>query len=313
MKQILFPFKNWDQPEFYRDSILVDSLRIELNLAISKNPQTGDSVTALVSDLSATDAKRYAYFELLKKISILQLMPQVHRLQTKNNAKKMIDFYLKNGVAIHFRKARACENAKLELIERDRVLRSWFGQCKPTMISGVASSFDHKISNIYSISYYTIKLNPSDPYTTIGYFGFPKDPDLHPLFFGFGSATALEAACKKASHAAIQNLGRAWNKQSSSQPSPLDPTSQQQQEYFLLPSNHQKIKDWLDGKSSNNEYGLKAELVPLKNMQMNFFDITPAEFNKKFFVIKAESLQTIPFWFGKPDGFIKTAMPDLFI
>ena len=191
---------------------------------------------------------------------------------------------------------------KFELIERDRVLRCWYGQIIPQKLQ-LPQPLDAKLGMFYHISKYLFR-DSADPYYTIGYFGFPKDSEKHPLFFGFGSAASLQTAGRKAADEAITRLSRLWN-----QPIPhklpiFAPTANFHQDYFSHPANHEKIREWLSGRNSEQRLFFKPEYKVVKDYAIDYFDITPPEFKKKFFVVKAVSAQAIPLWFGIPDAIL---------
>ena len=110
---------------------------------------------------------------------------------------------LSNGVAIGPDLAWATERARLELIERDRVLRAWYGELEP---EALALPGEPPASETYAWRAATFPTD-DEPEHVVGVFGFPLR-DEAPLLRGFAARTTEGPSM------AIAYTRRAWREPS---------------------------------------------------------------------------------------------------
>jgi len=160
-----------------------------------------------------------------------------------------------NGVAAGVAWRDAARRARFELVERDRVLRSWFGHIVPKRVSTAPGKLP-PIDEHYDVRAYVFG-EPALGVTVAGVFAFPRG--RRPLVYGFGARDELDAALGVASSELVQRLGFLWDEPlPESQPEPR-PTPAFHQDHYLFPPNHERIHEWLSG-AHGRFAGVLAEL-----------------------------------------------------
>jgi ribosomal protein S12 methylthiotransferase accessory factor YcaO len=165
-------------------------------------------------------------------------------------------------VALDFNRERAMKKAYQELVERDFVLRSWWGEIKPEKISLKGSWFLSKeiqknllkLSSEYLVELYNFGQS-FDGICVMGVFIHPiglERKNNYPIVYGFGSRSSASQAFEHALNEALQRLGflkdeklkdyQEFSKEVSFSPSPL-----YHQEYYLTYEGNEKIMRWLEG------------------------------------------------------------------
>ncbi len=167
----------------------------------------GAAVTGAAA--GATEPLQRAFFELLERTCIIEAetgpssvfpllnlegTPKGEITRTElfpvNPFPERWRFSKSNGVAAHTSWPLACEAARLELIERDRILRSWYGEFMPSAANEFltpelipASLRAHYEFQLFRFAH-PLEKNPQTHVFAL--FGFPKDslvrefPDLAP-------------------------------------------------------------------------------------------------------------------------------------
>src|SRR5699024_10783813 len=103
---------------------------------------------------------------------------------------------------------RAQKAAALELIERDRILRSWYGGPSPQATSLPHSIPLGELPRHYRIE--TYRFPKADSEIEVGaVFGFPTHPEA-PFFCGFGASHSLEEALRHAFREGLQRMAFLW-------------------------------------------------------------------------------------------------------
>lgn len=195
-----------------------------------------------------------------------------------------------NGVAIHSDQKLAMKNAKMELIERDVILRSWLGGHSPTVIENSDEQNEKvlkKLSPLYNWKHYSFTDVGSEAQVTAT-FGFPKKL-RHPLIYGFGADEKKAGAIKKSTHECLQRLAFLWGEKIPQTLPPFSLGPLYHQEYYLYPGSHPKLINWLEKKKS----------VPVERVSSHFtfLDLSPQKANA--YLIKAISSEHLDLYFGK--------------
>jgi hypothetical protein len=281
---------------------------------------------ALGSAASATyaDSMPRAFFELLERLSIVEaenspdlqysaLNEKGEQIGVRPSLDVMIpklksDLWVlsrSNGVAAgpDFQSAR--RSAELELVERDRLIRSWYGEVGVQEISRLALPvYPAEFARKYDFSVF--QFESLESIEVVGAFGFPRTTEL-PLLFGFGAGGSVSDALKRAVREIDQRMGFLMEE-------PLPPTCPEialspafNQDYFLYPPHHRLIRDWLDGKHFTREpIGPQADLSLTE-----WIDITPMQWSEKLRVIKSINATLAPLTFGKGHPWVTPGRYDI--
>jgi hypothetical protein len=285
---------NWSKPEFIHDIIKINNVPIEIVGLSSKNKQNQEvtgSAGGYTYKLSNVFNLPRAYYELLERTTIIDSINSGKLiLPTPQHSKS-------NGIAAGTTPLSTQDSARFELIERDSILRSWFGQIKPKEYENVYTyiAFPKELNEFYEFKFYTFTNKINNLTEVVGVFGFPKKLK-YPLVYGFGADRFLEDAAYKAERECIQRLGFLWNEEIPKSKPKAYVSPMFHQDYFLYPKNHKKIINWLDGKTENylGEY-------EKKNPEFRYIDLTPKHLRGKMHVVKAECNDCLPLIFGGGD------------
>src|SRR5690606_19625166 len=111
-----------------------------------------------------------------------------------------------NGVALHRSWEEACLRARLELIERDRVLRSWYGELAPSPAPVPTS-----LARFATDEWCACRIpEPRDGDVEVAaIIGFPREPGGS-LARGFAARASLDEALEAAALEALQGLAFLW-------------------------------------------------------------------------------------------------------
>jgi hypothetical protein len=305
--------RRWGEPTVFSDTVSVCGIGIHLaGLCVSSDD--GGSVTGSAGDLFESPVER-AYFELLERTSVVALSTSDgsdvpirtadgERLEAighdvvapKSGEPDRWRYARSNGVAAGLSWRGACARAEWELVERDCILRSWYGENSPVRTALPAKAVPQALDEVYSIEAYLFGSAVQSRVEVAGVFGFPKRGDA-PMLYGFGARPAREPALLAAANECIQRLGFLWGEAIPSREPHLSPTAEFHQDFFMWPPAHDRIRRWLAG-----EHRLLvpdfAESTPAQRAERRFVDLTPLELRSKFFVAKALPDGEVPLVFG---------------
>ena len=214
---------------------------------------------------------------------------------------KMWEYSKSNGMALHTSWESACLSAACELVERDMILRAWFGESLPMLVNGFGGLDSEELNDFYEI--YTLSfgkrtvVNLEKDLFVHGCFFIPKDKK-YPFICGFGCADSVGKSIIKAEQESLQRLGFLWDESLPLSLPNFMPHSGFHQEYYLFSGNHGVIRDFLLGKFFEKE---KSKVFIKNPIKMEFFDLTPGFFGGDFYLAKATCDDCIPLIFGKTD------------
>jgi hypothetical protein len=272
------------------------------------------NVTGAAADEQGFPVDR-AFFELIERLSIFLARNRVQPLPVRDlrgvpkgerasarvfpldRRPELLRTSLSNGVALHASWPEACEAALCELIERDRVLRSFAGEWKPAAVEFPDSKLARSLHGEYSVEAYTFGPKRGRlAHVTTGLFLLPKQSRA-PLAYGFGAAKDSDAALSGARREALQRLAFLWGEELPSEPPAPAPTPDYHQEYYLYPPHHAVLRDWLSGKKRHARK--RAAPKPLLETQpVAFVDLQPAGLRRELAVAKAISPRASRLRFG---------------
>jgi hypothetical protein len=149
-----------------------------------------------------------------------------------------------NGVALGSTWTDAARRARFELVERDRVLRSWFGEGAPELLPDIGTLVPAVLHEHYDVRAYSFAEGKNDT-SVAGVFAFPRG--RCPLVYGFGGRDSLRVALGVAVGELVQRLGFLFDEPTPTDPPSPSPTPDFHQDYYLFEGHHEKLKKWLSG------------------------------------------------------------------
>jgi hypothetical protein len=302
--------------ELFVQRVVIGTLELFM-AGLVANADGGASVTGAAADQLGFPIDR-AYFELLERMSIFCARAAAVPLAVRDRAGKpqgerslggvfprdarpdVLRSSLSNGVALHGSWSTACEAALCELVERDRLLRSFAGEVVPKRLSSAEPRLASALQPHYELEAYTF-----DPrrtglrHRTAGVFFQPREA-VAPLVFGFAAAHDLDAALAGATREALQRLAFLWGEALPEAPPPAAPTPDFHQEFYLYPPHRTVLRAWLAGRRRKH-----AELprCGFDGERTSFVDLTPPALRASGLVVaKASSPKAQALRFGGPSG-----------
>ena len=267
---------------------------------------------------SSTQADGYpvnrAYFELLERISIYEANQPDRVLEVRDERGRILGerpaarvfprdvsehlrLSLSNGVALHATWRDACRSALHELIERDRILRSFAGEFAPVRVDMLPSELASATAQQFETVAYEIgQRDPAPKHRTALWFMMPQQIEL-PMTYGFGTAETISDALARAEREAMQRLAFLWGEDLPNQQVEPAPTPDFHQEYYLYPPNHARLTEWLAGQVKPRHTSQRS--LPLfDGTPVTYIDLTPAALRGKLAVAKAISPSARKLRFG---------------
>lgn len=301
----------WTPAECLEDSVVVDGVEL-FRAGWASTSRTGLEVTGSAADREP-ESRRRAHFELLERIATVEAIEQVQsHLSIFDVDKEVVGttsrseafpeseqperwrFARSNGVALHRGWEAACDHARAELVERDRVLRSWYGGAAPILVEvppalATAGSYDWQAFVVpASEAGWCVDV------VVAGVVGFPKRGE-RPLVMGYGAAKDHASALAKAEREALQSLAFLWDESVPSAPPPLTPSALGHLEWWLYPGHHELLRRWLAGENAKLESSLGGTEG---DERIVFVDLTPSWLSDDYKVVKALSTRAAPLKFG---------------
>lgn len=257
-----------------------------------------------------------AYFELLERISIYEAKQPGRVLDVRDahgnvlgqrdaarvfpiDLSPRLRWSLSNGVALHGSWQAACASALHELIERDRVLRSFAGEFPPVRVELPASELARATAEQFeTVAYELGQSHPAPKHRTAMWFMMPRTLVL-PITYGFGTGESLADALARAEREAMQRLAFLWGEELPSEPVQPAATPEFHQDFYLYPPNHARLTEWLAGQI-RPRHARQVGLPLFDGEQVTFIDLTPAALRGKLAVAKAVSARARRLRFGVP-------------
>jgi hypothetical protein len=273
----------------------------------------GSGVVGAAADRLGFPVER-AFFELIERVSLwvartadkpLRVRDQAGAVVQKvaavnvfpsDAAPTRIRASLSNGVALQRSWSAACDAARCELVERDRVLRSFRGEFAPVALRMPDRELARALRKLYDIEAYAFAPGVKRvKHSVAGLFLFPRKPSS-PLAYGFGAALDPEAAVARATSEALQRLAFLWDEALPSEPPPAAPTPDYHQEYYLYPPHHAQLRHWLDGRGRAPR---RSAARAFDGEAVWFADLTPPALRAELCVVRASSPRARTLLFGR--------------
>jgi hypothetical protein len=287
--------EGWGAPEACGD--VIEALGLTLHRAgVSAISPSGEEICGSAASLHPGVEKR-AWYELAERVATLDAIARgIGDFPISPEPERWV-YGRSNGVALHADWSRACTAAAAELIERDRVLRSWVGEVVPELVSA-----DLPRAEGYE---WVAARFPGDGLEVAGVVGFPCRSDL-PLVLGFGARPNMADAIEAASGEAIQQLAFLFG-----EPLPTKaegpPGGMLHLDTYQIQAHHPRLRGWLAG-AHRAFWGGSSKPHP---QPIRFLDLTPSWLpTDAFRVAKAVSEGTVPLVFGDAP-IVRNLPPDL--
>jgi hypothetical protein len=306
---------SWSPVESYIDTVDIRGHVVHTaGLIVRKG--SGQLVTASAAQLGFSPIER-AYFELLERCAIVQaldsnrerfpsfLLDGTETLATCvreafpcSSAPEVRQYARSNGVAAHISCQSAVRSAIRESVERDVILRSWYGGVRPRSLDPWLAM----LPTTWNIDYdFKATLLGHDPIAPFGQYvvmiaGLPKNSEV-PLVLGFGARENCEDALVAASTEAVQRLGFLWGEALPTEIPAFAPTPDFHLEMYLLPEAGLRIRRWIEGEHANQDNFRDSSRV---REEWRLVDLTPQALRGSIHVIKALSPLRLPLTFGQP-------------
>ncbi len=255
----------WSAPECHLETADLQGFHVNLVGLLSQR-QAGQDVVGSAAAPEELPVRR-AYFELLERICICEALAsddaffdgcdangaaaRVARSQVFPGVPAAAGFSYSrsNAVAAHTDRARACDAARAELVERDRLLRAWYGELRPRRVPLPSSLGVGGLATAYVLEAYTVP--PSARGSDAGLevaavFGFPKQASS-PLIWGSACSQGWEEALQRAATECVQRAGFLWGESIPGRAPEVSRNAEFHQEFFLYPGAHDRLRRWLAG------------------------------------------------------------------
>jgi hypothetical protein len=311
---------DWSVTEVIDETIVIDGLELR-RAGISAESREGAVVTGSAADVE--EALQRAEFELLERASLLDAsIDQRSRVVRRIDGSAIgfvahDDLFLtsdeperwqpsrSNGVAIGSDWASACRSAMLELVERDRLLRSWCGEGVPARVG-----FEHtSLSRVSSYDWQTFRFPMegawSDPFEVAMVVGFPRRAGT-PLVRGSAAADSLEVAIARAARECLQGLAFLWGEEVPIEPPLPSPTPLFHLERYLWRGAQAQLRGWLAGSQTRME---GSRLRDDAEASLQWVDLTPPALRGRFCVAQARCAAAVPLFFGEGPAWWRKALP----
>lgn len=271
----------------------------------------GECVTGSAAALEEVPFFR-AYMELVERLSILVSMRenQAIALRSADGARLGLvpssyvfpasiepdrwQWSRSNGVAVAGSWRKAANRARWELIERDRVLRSFYGEISPRRLAEFEQS-PAGLGEQYDFQAYAFDTQFQGGSHAVGVFAVPRGDCA--LTYGFAARSTIADAATAAGNECMQRLGFLFGEAIPSEsPSPA-PTPDFHQEHFLFPGNHAVLRSWLRGEHERFRGCMNPAYVPAPE-EPRYADLTPPALEGRLFVARALPCGHVPLAFG---------------
>lgn len=276
----------WSKVEAVGDSIVADGFELQRSGMACVAP-SGEEITGSAASRDESPEAR-GYFELLERASVMWALASgaFAEIFPESPEPSRWRYARSNGVALHADRDEAARRAFWELCERDRVLRSWYGEIRPEPLTRISDWLD---SPSYDFRVY--RFGPAhagslgaDGVHVAGVFGFPKQEGL-PLVAGYAGRGSLDDARAAAEREALQQLAFLWGETLPADVPPVLPHAMGHLDWQLWPGRRDALERWLAGGHSG--FAPRAPRARVSN-EVQLLDITPPWLHG-LFVVKAVS------------------------
>lgn len=311
----LVPFQNLRSPiEVFESEFRLGDLSFKMIGLTTYVKDLGEIVSSAVGTDEHTLDR--AVFEMIERISVLhgeneskKEVPRQFILYDENGSPRgqvmagnvfpvstqesKWKYSQSNGVAANKGFRMAALSAVRELIERDRVLRSWYGDFVPKHYKiNESTPIGEALSDFYDLRAYCFGQG------VIGVVGFPRR-NQRPLLLGWGSNSDLDLALSHALREAIQRIAFLWDEEAKLDFPSFRPSVDYHLDFYLNPKSFDQLKRWLEG----DHFEMRKSYSPILSKTVDreeilYVDLTPSSSHGNVRVVKAFSEERVPLTFG---------------
>jgi hypothetical protein len=215
-----------------------------------------------------------------------------------------------NGVAFHTDLDEARRRALWELVERDRVLRAWYGELVPARTELPGHLPLMQVCSQYALEAYLLpSRDPAGHCADVrvaAVLGFPRGASL-PLLIGFAARPRAGEALEAAASEALQRLAFVWGEPLPEAAPVVAPSPHTHLDWFLHPPHHRLLREWLAG--AHARYGADWQGTPFSG-PVTYLDLTPPWLRGSGWVVKAQCPGAVPLTFGCGPDRLAGHLPD---
>ncbi len=280
--------------------------------------QSGDGppVPGSAAQRGAMPVER-AYYELLERFSLLQAKQRAEKTDAAMSficrdelgrevgsveAAQVFPpdpapgmrYALSNGAALHSTWGAARAAAHAELVERDAIVRSWWGACMPQHVPHTATLGELADTYEVMVAEVPTELASHTSELRVAFcIGFPKYAGA-PLIRGLSAKPDVASAAHAAIAEALQSLCFLWGEELPNGTPEASPTPAYHQDYYLVPDQHELLRAWLGGRLPH----ALRQPAAFDPSSVRYVDLTPAELVGKLHVCKAVCTTAVQLTFG---------------
>lgn len=297
----------------------VDHLRLgplELGMAglIAMDLRSGQETIGAAAGPGDVPIQR-AYFELLERTYTLHARDQGRRfveVDEHGRAIGELDHHavfgdegaiaphatrsFTNGVALHRSPVAACRNARSELIERDQLLRAWYGFCDVTAVRVPEGSFYDWAQEHYDVRACRFGGDVSPWAYSAGILAYPYRATQAPLLFASGGGQSLQEALARSERELLQRLAFLWGEDIPREAPTPTSTVDYHQAYHLVPRNHGFLQSFFG--LGHRRFCEQAPPPQLQAHSIRFADLRTPGFPESLCLVRAISSDALPVLFG---------------
>ncbi len=305
--QVEFPLPSGvTSPEIFHDVVTIQGVSIQAAGLSAVHP-SGRTLTGAAAELGRFPLER-AYFELFERSALIDasssgksfvardLTQRAHGILSHAEVfparvSGVQRYALSSGVAVQRDWASACGAAAAELVERDHVLRCWYGETRPEPLAMPWSLASGWLDDLYEFRSYRFP-GATTALTVVGLFGFPRGSGV-PLVFGFAARSSVTAATDAAFREALQQLAFGWGEPVEESPPEVSASPEFHLDFYNYAGHQPALRAWLEGA----HFGMGPRLPKLRDEYL-FVDLTPDPTDGKCRVVKALNATAVPLCFG---------------
>jgi hypothetical protein len=315
----------WSEPELFVDEAVIEETTIHLVGLLARNP-AGREVTGSAASTDAAPVER-AFFELVERASILDAAARAGTFRVLDEHGHVCGesehaalfprdvpgasfrYALSNGVAAGSSFESAARAAFRELVERDRILRSWYGASRPVRVAEAPLAVLERLSSVYRFETFAFpgSIGRGEGLEVIGVYGFPRRAGI-PLIRGTGAGVDRHDALLRATQECLQTLGFLWGESLPESEPDLSTTAEYHQDYYLWPESQPRLERWLQGEHVRHAVQLHSGEIP--RTRPKFADLTPPHLASRLYVLKAIPETELPVVFGRGHPWVTSSAFD---
>lgn len=300
----------WEAPDLFEERAEVPGAAARI---VGLHARHGDGLEVTASAAGdGSDVLHRAYFELLERIAIVERAEAAGPLPIRScdgrleghvpkdevfppPARAGQRHALSNGVAAHVERAAAGRSAWLELIERDRVLRSWYFGVPRLRPLPVGDSCLETLPSHRSLACEVpAGADPARDVAVVALFLFPRIEGA-PFACSFAAGNTPAEARLRAEREGLQRLGFLWGEPLPATPPSPSPSPEYHLDHYLHPGSQAAIERWIAGEAAS-----PTRVAPEPRAErIRFADLTPAWLEGRAVVVRCLSPARMPLVFGE--------------